>query len=426
MNQPIVSRRRPNRNRLLLITDAVIASTQIRCLSPFDRLRQAGALEWRLARLAEFSTGDVGWPDAVVFSRVATPAAVALLDVFRRLGTPVVYDFDDDFLHVEDPGNPRLCAYYRRPEIRRAIKHMLSRTDRVVVSTEPLAELARRYNRRVTTIENCLDLTLLRGVEATATGQETVIGYAGTPHREGDFTWVTPALERLLASHAGQLKLHFMGFAPKALQGRPEVVCEPFEADYSRFIRRLAQTGWAVGLAPLEDHRSKLAKSDVKFLEYGACRIAGVYSDVLPYRSVEDGRAGLRAANRPDSWYRAICRLLSDPDLRRDIVSNAYARVREDREVAGAAEAWRGLLREMRPATGAARGAAGNVSPGGIRLRRALRRFEASRRRGVGARKRLKRWLRAASPGIYGLLKRLDRHLSRQRGGSRSLGDRHE
>src|SRR4029079_5850990 len=60
-------------------------------------------------------------------------------------------------------------------------------------------------------------------------------------------------------------------------------------ADYLAFLQSLD-----IGIAPLLPTAYNRGRSDVKFLEYAASGVAGIYARLDPYQhSVEDGRTGL-------------------------------------------------------------------------------------------------------------------------------------
>jgi len=89
-------------------------------------------------------------------------------------------------------------------------------------------------------------------------------------------------------------------------------------------MRQFSSTGFDIGLAPMLDDDFHRSKTNTKFREYGACGIAGIYSNVALYASfVKDGETGLLAENRPEAWYHAMVRLVNDPELRARIGGSA-------------------------------------------------------------------------------------------------------
>jgi O-antigen biosynthesis protein len=125
-------------------------------------------------------------------------------------------------------------------------------------------------------------------------------------------------------------------------------------ANYPAFARWLATVapGHAVALAPLRDTPFNRAKSDLKWLEYSALELPGVFSNITPYAtSVEDGVTGLLVDDDPDRWAAAIGRLLDDPDEASEIAARARARVAAertlDRRVRERVDVYRSLARTL-------------------------------------------------------------------------------
>jgi hypothetical protein len=114
----------------------------------------------------------------------------------------------------------------------------------------------------------------------------------------------------------------------------PAVRARAFVTNYDRFFSQFARAGFDIGLAPLLNEPFYLAKSNNKFREYAACRIAGVYSDVAVYDCVQNGVTGLRVPNERGAWFDALARLIRDADLRARIQNQAqmFARAHYDQE----------------------------------------------------------------------------------------------
>jgi hypothetical protein len=146
----------------------------------------------------------------------------------------------------------------------------------------------------------------------------------------------------------GRLEMFFWGYHPRELRGHPAVRFIPPIANYDRFFQKFARFGFDVGLAPLHDDLFHRSKTDVKFREYGACGIAGVYSNVGSYaKSVEHEVTGLLVSNQPGAWFDAVSRLVKDADLRHVIQDRAqeYARAHYDLQLVQ--EIWRSQLQAM-------------------------------------------------------------------------------
>ena len=105
-----------------------------------------------------------------------------------------------------------------------------------------------------------------------------------------------------------------------------------------------------VAVVSLEDNLFNRCKSNIKWLEYSACGIAGVYSDLPPYNScIRHGQTGLLVGNRVQDWFQAIDTLVTNTSLRRDMAQKARQEVLSDYTLASPrvrryAEAYHAIL----------------------------------------------------------------------------------
>src|ERR1700761_6973895 len=86
--------------------------------------------------------------------------------------------------------------------------------------------------------------------------------------------------------------------------------------DYDTYLTLLGQC--EISLMPLEDTPFNRAKSDLKFIEAGAARLAAVASGVMYSDSIDDGRTGL-LFHSPDELRDRLLRLVAMPELARSL-----------------------------------------------------------------------------------------------------------
>jgi glycosyltransferase involved in cell wall biosynthesis len=151
-----------------------------------------------------------------------------------------------------------------------------------------------------------------------------------------------PDLRRILDEYGAQVELHCWGYHPPELRGHPRVRLMNLVTDYDQHLRRFYQQGYDIGLAPLLDDVFHRSKTDTKFREYGACRVAGVYSNGAVYAAaVQDGATGLLVPNTPGAWRAAVARLIDDASLRERIQAQAQEYVRQHYDPADFHAGWR-------------------------------------------------------------------------------------
>jgi hypothetical protein len=84
-----------------------------------------------------------------------------------------------------------------------------------------------------------------------------------------------------------------------------------------------------IGIVPLggeedpETLETHSCKSNIKFLEFANYGIAGIYSNVDPYKFISNEQAGLIVNNNYEEWFRAIQTLIENSVLCSEIVQNS-------------------------------------------------------------------------------------------------------
>jgi hypothetical protein len=193
----------------------------------------------------------------------------------------------------------------------------------VRVYSSPLAERARELNSNTMQVEAAIDWQNIHP-QPHPTSRPLQIVYATSRAEDTLAQIFVPAVEAILERFAGQVEMNFWGYLPEQLAGRPGVRHLRPVQNYNEFMQRFSAMGFAIGLAPLLDDEFHRSKTNNKFREYGACQIAGVYSNVDTYsRYITDGETGLLVENSAEAWSNALTRLITDPELRQKIARQA-------------------------------------------------------------------------------------------------------
>ncbi len=201
---------------------------------------------------------------------------------------------------------------------------LLRSAGAVTVSTPALEQLYARQSRQVVLMPNLLSRRLW-GLPANRqpaeAGRVTVL-YMGTKTHDADLAMVMPAFAGLAARIPG-LRLRVVGgFAtlradhPKWLEVVP---LENAVKDYPAFVPWLRGQAAAAdfAIAPLVDTPFNRWKSGLKFLDYAALGLSGLFSDLPEYRRMyEESGTGTLVRN-PEDWPDALAAALKDlPALR--------------------------------------------------------------------------------------------------------------
>lgn len=301
-----------------------------RLVLPLGQLRQAG--------------------HQAVWSRKITPEAIEESDVivcqrtclagptlrFQELAAKrgrhylLVYEVDDDLLSV-DSRNPT-SRVFAEPEVRAAIVNNARAADLVTVSTEPLAQVMRRYNPNVVVLPNAIPLDMLHW----RTGrQENVftVGWQGGPTHDRDWEVAGEPIKRWFEQdHPHPIEMHTVGALPDHTKlcplgckraHFPEVYPHrhsDWNADIARYYRTI---DWHVALAPLAPTKFNRSKSPLRALEAAMLGIPIIASNVEAYGDfVYHGQTGF-LVDKPSDWGRHLSTLLNDPAARDEIGANA-------------------------------------------------------------------------------------------------------
>jgi GT2 family glycosyltransferase/glycosyltransferase involved in cell wall biosynthesis len=292
-------------------------------------------------------------PDLALVQRTALDPlrAEEFVAALAARDTPLVLDLDDHLLlRAQDDAD---YAPHRE-----SLECLLAAATLVLVSTEPLGEALRGLTGAIAVIPNLIDERLfLAGTDSRprthrrsqARGPAQAVYIASPTHGE-DLAMLAPVFEQL----AGAVELNVIG-AERAAPGQewyrrvtvPDD-CKP----YPRFVGWLREQRpfWDLAVAPLQDTLFNHYKSDLKYLEYAALGLPGVFSDRAAYATVEDGDTGLKVGDEAEDWIRAVTSLAESPADRDALAERAFREVTSGRLLRHGSE---DLLRVLAPIMGA-------------------------------------------------------------------------
>jgi 2-polyprenyl-3-methyl-5-hydroxy-6-metoxy-1,4-benzoquinol methylase/glycosyltransferase involved in cell wall biosynthesis len=198
----------------------------------------------------------------------------------------------------------------------------------IQTSTGPLAEVLARENPEVGMFPN--GIFELPPVTNFADPDRLTLLFAAI-NRGDDWAPFIPALNEVARAVGGRLRfevLHDKAFFD-ALDSEHKnftPIC-----DYAAYMSKLGQAD--IAFMPLADTEFNRSKSDLKFIEAGACRVAALASHVVYAGSIEDGKSGLLFQD-PAGMRAALLRLLAYPEAARRLAEAARTYVAEHRMLA--------------------------------------------------------------------------------------------
>jgi glycosyltransferase involved in cell wall biosynthesis len=314
--------------RVLAILPGFIPSTMICVVKPFLQLHRAGYITAKITLESIVRTRSLKWADLVVFCRNTDARYASRLNFLINRRVPFIYELDDNFFEL--PLDSEMGRYHRSPvRLAMLIAYMQS-SSLVRVYSKPLLEKAKTLNPKVEQVIGPIDLKLISPSQTNHDTKIVKVVYGTSRIQDELSTLFAPALRRILKEYAGRVEAHYWGAGPAELKGIPNIFYHRVIRNYDRFLQRFSRAGFDIGLAPLPDDLFHRSKTNNKFREYGACRIAGIYSQVDVYSDcVLDGETGLLIPDNPEAWYQAMVRLIEDQGLREKIKDQAQDIVRQ-------------------------------------------------------------------------------------------------
>jgi glycosyltransferase involved in cell wall biosynthesis len=251
-----------------------------------------------------------------------------IIQTAKRKGVPVIYEVDDCLFNTPDYNKQfEAYRYYFN-----GILNTIIAADRVIVSSKVLYHQLIQFNRNIVLFPNYLpdNIWQLRQPEMGNSTNLTIGYMGGNTHRQ-DLEWLASVLIHIFEQH-NHIELKIWGcHPPEPLMQRSEVQFLDIDfQDYTQFARYFQNQSCDFFIAPLLDTPFNQGKSGIKFLEYSALGIPGVYMKMDPYNDyVIDGENGYLADSLPE-WEEKISLLISDANNRFRLAQNAQETARQN------------------------------------------------------------------------------------------------
>lgn len=280
-----------------------------RVMQPFIAMKREGLLEGAVSTgLMQVTDLERYNPDTIILQRQIGDERLQAMQRMQRFSRAFkVYELDDYL-----PNLPLKNAHRETmpKDIIKSLRRGLSYVDRFVVSTEALAEALSGLHGEILVQENRLPLNWWQGLQ-TQRRQSTKprVGWAGGASHTGDLELIADVVRDL----ADEVEWVFFGMCPDKL--RPYVHEYHDGVAIEDYPAKLAALNLDLGLAPVEYNLFNECKSNLRQLEYGACGIPIICTDIRPYQ--EGQQAGLPVTlvkNRYKDWVDAIRMHINDLD----------------------------------------------------------------------------------------------------------------
>jgi GT2 family glycosyltransferase len=243
-------------------------------------------------------------PDSIVFQRQLEFHQIDAIKAVKEISPAFrVFEIDDLITNL-----PLKSAY--RPSIAEDIGHRLKTAlalcNRLVVSTEPLAQRYGKLCDEVRVVLNRLERPRWCGLEpGRRPAGKPRVGWAGAVGHLGDLSLLTGILEATWRD----IDWVFFGMCPEALTSYVAEFHEWLPLD--EYPKKLASLDLDLAVAPLELNPFNEAKSNLRLLEYGVLGYPVICTDILPYQC---GLPVTRLKNRHRDWIKTILDMVADRD----------------------------------------------------------------------------------------------------------------
>jgi len=245
----------------------------------------------------------------------------------------------DDYIDIT-PDHP-MYAEHQRLDAPTFTRALLTVADIVTTTTEDLAKELKEYNKNVFVLPNCLDFELWGDEPLENDSDEIRIVWAGSSTHEADLKMLKPVIFEILEKYP-QVKFLYAGdgniWKSNLFEKHPRTeYIEPTDLD--SWPAKLRSFRADIGVAPLIDTRFNRCKSNLKWLEYSAYKIPGVYSNIVYGKTVVDGETGL-IAKTPKEFVNQLSRLIEDKELRKTIGQKAYDEIHKNYDISKNYKQW--------------------------------------------------------------------------------------
>jgi len=311
----------------------------------FKYLNRTGKYECLISPMA-LTDEQLLWADIIFMQHTVDPKAIATAWAYKmERGKKIITDFDDT---MEENKNNPFYKHHVRAFGADWFKQLATISDLVTVTTETLKEEFTPYSKNIHVLPNYLDMEAWDlPIIPNETGKIRLL-YSGSMTHQEDVKMIMPVIRQVLEERKN-VRFVYCGdnYAP-LLKGIDPMKYEqiPSMPDFYKYPL-LAHTFMAdIAVAPLVDNHFNRAKSFLKYLEYGICRIPGVFSPVAYSGVIKSGENGILAITK-EEWKEAIDLLIDNRLTRNYIGKRAYQDVSRNYAIAKHVDKWDELYQNV-------------------------------------------------------------------------------
>jgi glycosyltransferase involved in cell wall biosynthesis len=266
--------------------------------------RVVGSIHYDMPNIIQMQRLD---PDVIILQCRYSEGPLAEMEVLKTYSNARrIYELDD-YVIKPTKKNSHGRNMPEPVEMERLVRRGISLCDRVVVSTEPLADALSGMHHDIRVVPNMLAPELWSNLSSRRrVSGKPRIGWGGGTSHHGDLGIIAEVVREL----ADEVEWVFFGMCPDDI--RPYVHEFHGLIDMDVYPAKLASLNLDLAVAPLEFHIFNDCKSNLRLLEYGACGYPVVCTDTAAYRGYLPCTRVM--TNTTEEWLQAIRMHLADPD----------------------------------------------------------------------------------------------------------------
>lgn len=298
---------------VLTVSHSLIPSVLLCGHAQLLYLENQGRINYRFLEAKDINGKDLSWADIVVYVRSESDLEEYSAKLCQGK-KHMIYALDDDLLNL--PDGLSSSKYYALENIHNNIISIMDKSDTFL---SPSNVLINKYGEDFKNVYQ-IDEPSLNAVNEKITNEKIKIGFAGSIDRTQDINQILEeCLIKVIEKYGDSVEIEFMGARPSIVDTY-NLKYIPYQEGYENYTKIVGEANWDIGLAPMPDTEFHSCKYFNKYVEYASFGIAGVYSNVVPYtKGIRNEENGLLVNNNSNEWFDAICRLIDDSVLRKNI-----------------------------------------------------------------------------------------------------------
>lgn len=323
---------------ILIFCTEKIPSAWVGVYEPLLTLQYKGSASVTFKRTLELTKKELEQSDVVICVRGSERLEYKIVKACKDAGKFVCYYLDDDLIDI--PSVIDCAEYYKDNNIVQNIIAIIGLCDVFMAPNPKLIAKYSKYNNNGALVKG--PATMLDMVQEVMHKKNKAvrIGFAGgVGHANTLETVVKDALIRIDNEYGDKVEFEFVGAKPGFINQLKHVKHTKYMDSPRLYKEYMQKCSWDIALAPLPEGEFFKYKYFNKFLEYGALKVSGIYSNIEPFiYIVENGKNGILCENTEEAWYNAIKKLIEDEELRQGIAEQAFLTLKEgySLEVVGA------------------------------------------------------------------------------------------